>query len=69
MAESKGPDLTLIEADIRGVATVVELVAELRKINSSLDRICDGLADLTVTDARTEKMVREIALGLGVPVP
>jgi hypothetical protein len=72
MAESGEPDLTLMEADIRGVATVVELVAELRQINSRLGAIFDTLHELILIGDRVapiEKLVREIAVGLGVPVP
>jgi hypothetical protein len=69
MAEGKEPDLTLMEADIRNVATVAELTAELRKLNESLDQIRGGVRELIVTSDRLvpiERLLREIALGLGV---
>lgn len=69
MAEKEEPDLSLMEADIRNVATIVELTAALRQLDARLLAIT-GMSELTSQAVgRMETMVREIALGLGVKVP
>lgn len=70
MSEDKEiPDLTLLEADIRNVVTVKELVDALRGIDGKIDRLSRLYGEFTVQLDRLgpmEKVLREIALGLGV---
>jgi hypothetical protein len=69
MSEGREPDLTLMEADIRNVATVAELTAELRKISEQLERIRGGVGETIVQLDRIpliERLVIEIAQGLGI---
>lgn len=72
MSDESEPDLTLLEADIRNVVTVKELVDELRKVNDKLDRVLGGIGEAIVQLDRLaviERWVTQVGQGMGIRHP